>query len=41
MSGGEETRDEMWGEKTARVSFLWVLVGVIAFFGVVLIFILR
>jgi hypothetical protein len=41
MSSGEDTRDEMWGEKTARVTFLWLVACVIAFFGVVLIFILR
>jgi hypothetical protein len=35
-----ETRDEMWGEKAARATFLWLLLGVVLFALAVFVFIL-
>jgi hypothetical protein len=35
-----ETRDELWGEKSARVTFLWLLLCVVLFALAVFIFIL-
>jgi len=36
----EEVRDEMWGEKAARATFLWLLLGVVLFALAVFVFIL-
>lgn len=38
--GELETRDELWGEKAARATFLWLLLGVVLFALAVFIFIL-
>ena len=35
-----ETRDDMWGEKAARATFLWLLLGVVLFALAVFLFIL-
>ena len=40
MASETETHDEMWGDKTARVTFFAILIGVVLFAAAVLLFIL-
>ena len=40
MGQEAETRDDMWGEKAARATFLWLLLGVVLFALAVFLFIL-
>jgi hypothetical protein len=40
MGHESEVRDDLWGEKTARVTFFVVVIGVVLFAGAVFFFIL-
>ncbi|MGH7729961.1 MAG: hypothetical protein ACRENJ_01775 [Candidatus Eiseniibacteriota bacterium] len=40
MAGGDEPRDEQWGNTTARKTFIWTLIGAVLFVGSVAIFVL-
>ena len=40
MANESEARDEMWGDKIARVTFLVILIGVVLFAAAVFFFIL-
>lgn len=41
MAGGDETRDDQWGNKTARVTFIVTMVCAVLFVAAVAIFILS
>ena len=41
MAGGDETRDDQWGNKVARWTFVIIVVGAGLFVGSVVIFILN
>ena len=41
MAGGDETRDDQWGNITARKTFIWTLISAVLFVGSVAIFILS
>ncbi len=36
-----DERDTLWGEHTARLTFLWTIVGAALFAAVVFVFVLR
>ena len=40
MGDEAETRDDMWGEKTARTTLIWLIVCVVGFALAVFVFIL-
>jgi hypothetical protein len=40
MGHGHDERDDHWGESTARVTFLWTIIGAVLFAGAVFAFIL-
>jgi len=40
MGQEAEVRDEMWSEKAARATFVWLVIGVVLFALAVFIFIL-
>lgn len=40
MAGGDESRDDQWGNVTARKTFIWTLISAVLFVGSVAIFIL-
>ena len=40
MAGGDETRDDQWGNKVARWAFIITVIGAVLFVGSVAIFIL-
>ena len=40
MADGDETRDDEWGNLTARKTFIWTLIGAVLFVGSVAIFVL-
>ena len=39
MAGGDETRDDQWGNTTARKTFIWTVICAALFVGSVAIFI--
>ena len=39
MAGGDETRDEQWGNTTARKTFIATMIGAALFVGSVFLFI--
>ena len=41
MAGGEEPRDDQWGDTTARKTFIFTVVSAVLFVGAVVIFILN
>ncbi len=41
MAGAGEERDDAWGEKTAKMAFLVVLICTVLFAGAVFLFILT
>ena len=41
MAGGEDSRDDRWGDVTARKTFIFTLIGAVLFVGAVAIFILN
>ncbi len=40
MAGGDETRDDQWGNLTARKTFILTLIGALLFVGSIVIFVL-
>ena len=41
MAGGDETRDDQWGNITARKTFILTVISAVMFVGAVAIFILN
>jgi phage shock protein PspC (stress-responsive transcriptional regulator) len=41
MAGGDETRDDQWGNKTARITFIVTVLCAVLFVGAVAFFILN
>lgn len=41
MAGGEETRDDQWGNKVARKTFIVTVIGAALFVAAIAIFILN
>jgi hypothetical protein len=41
MAGGDESRDDQWGNITARKTFIWTLISAVLFVGSVAVFILS
>ena len=41
MAGGDETRDDQWGNKVARWAFIITVISAVLFVGSVAIFILS
>jgi hypothetical protein len=40
MGGGDDTRDDQWGNLTARKTFIWTLIAALLFVGSVVLFVL-
>jgi len=40
MAGGDESRDDQWGNVTARKTFIWTVISAVLFVAAVAIFVL-
>lgn len=41
MAGGDDPRDDQWGDKTARKTFIWTVISAVLFVASVAIFVLN
>jgi len=41
MADGDETRDDQWANRIARMTFIWTVISAVLFVGSVAIFILN